>query len=125
MQIGRRIREFRESKKLSQEDVERRTGLVRPYISRVENGHTVPSLETIEKFARALEVPTYLLFIGAEQEPKPAIRLLRESGRANSFGGHRKEERYLLRLCRFLGRMNESQRTLLLTLASAMARRKT
>jgi len=59
--IAERLRELREDKNLSQGDVEKRTGLLRCYISRVENGHTVPSIETLEKLARALEVPLYQL----------------------------------------------------------------
>ena len=55
MIIGDRIRGMREEKKLSQGDIEKRTGLLRCYISRVENGHTVPAIETLEKIARALE----------------------------------------------------------------------
>jgi transcriptional regulator with XRE-family HTH domain len=54
--IGDRLRDMREQKKLSQGDIEKRTGLLRCYISRVENGHTVPAIETLEKLARALEV---------------------------------------------------------------------
>jgi transcriptional regulator with XRE-family HTH domain len=50
------------SRKLSQGDIEKRTGLLRCYISRVENGHTVPAIETMEKMARALEIPMYQLF---------------------------------------------------------------
>ena len=59
MLIGQRLRELRESKNLSQGEIEKRTGLLRYYTSRVENGHTVPSIETLEKYARALEVPMY------------------------------------------------------------------
>jgi transcriptional regulator with XRE-family HTH domain len=55
MIIGDRLREMREEKKLSQGDIEKRTGLLRCYISRVENGHTVPAIDTLEKWARALE----------------------------------------------------------------------
>ena len=62
MYVAARLREFREAKNLSQGDIEQRTGLLRCYISRVENGHTVPVLETLEKFCRALEVPLYQLF---------------------------------------------------------------
>jgi transcriptional regulator with XRE-family HTH domain len=62
MVIGDRLSELREQKKLSQGDIEKRTGLLRCYVSRVENGHTVPSIETLEKMARALEVPLYKLF---------------------------------------------------------------
>ena len=57
MIIGDRLRALREDKKLSQGDIEKRTGLLRCYISRVENGHTVPAIETVEKMARALEIP--------------------------------------------------------------------
>ena len=62
MVIGDRLKSIREQKSLSQGDVEKRTGLLRCYISRVENGHTVPAVETLEKFARALEIPMYQLF---------------------------------------------------------------
>ena len=70
MVIGERLKNLRESKGMSQGDIEKRTGLVRVYVSRVENGHTVPSIETLEKFARALEVPMYALFYDGE-EPRP------------------------------------------------------
>jgi ribosome-binding protein aMBF1 (putative translation factor) len=55
--FGNRLKKLRESKTLSQGDIEKRTGLLRCYISRVENGHTVPAIETLEKMARASEVP--------------------------------------------------------------------
>ena len=48
MVIGDKLKELREAKKLSQGDIEKRTGLLRCYISRVENGHTVPSVDTLE-----------------------------------------------------------------------------
>ena len=70
MVIGDRLRSIREEKKLSQGDIEKRTGLLRCYVSRVENGHTVPAVETIEKFARALEVPTYQLFYDGDKPPE-------------------------------------------------------
>ena len=69
MVIGDRLRDLREYKKLSQGDIERRTGLLRCYISRVENGHTVPAIETLEKFARAIEVPIYQLFYDGNEKP--------------------------------------------------------
>src|ERR1700739_4148647 len=62
MHIGEKLRELRESKDLSQGQIEKRTGLFRVYISRIENGHTVPAIETLEKLARALEVRTYPAF---------------------------------------------------------------
>jgi len=58
MVIGERLRDVRKGKNLSQGDIEKRTGLLRCYISRVENGHTVPSVETLERLAGAMEVPT-------------------------------------------------------------------
>ena len=67
MIIGDRLRELREEKKFSQGEVEKRTGLLRCYISRVENGHTIPAVETLEKFAHALEVPMYKLFYDGEE----------------------------------------------------------
>ena len=70
MIIGDRLRALREEKKLSQGDIEKRTGLLRCYISRVENGHTVPAIETLEKMARALEVPLYQLFYDGEEPPE-------------------------------------------------------
>src|SRR5260370_16928711 len=70
MIIGERLRVLREEKKLSQGEIEKRTGLLRCYVSRVENGHTVPAVETLEKFARALEVPMYQLFHDGEEPPK-------------------------------------------------------
>jgi transcriptional regulator with XRE-family HTH domain len=62
MEIGRRLRELRESRNLSQGDIEVRTGLLRCYTSRVENGHTVPGIETIEKYANALGIPLFGFF---------------------------------------------------------------
>ena len=61
MIVGERLRNLREERNFSQGEIEKRTGLLRCYISRVENGHTVPAVETLEKFARALEVPMYQL----------------------------------------------------------------
>ncbi len=75
MIIGDRLRALREEKKFSQGDIEKRTGLLRCYISRVENGHTVPAIETLEKMARALEVPLYQLFYDGEEPPSsPTFR---------------------------------------------------
>ena len=70
MDVGKRLRQLREIKGLSQGDIERRSGLLRSYISRVEGGYTAPSLATLEKFSKALEIEPYqLLFLG---EGKPA-----------------------------------------------------
>ena len=82
MVIGDRLREMREGKNLSQGDIEKRTGLLRCYISRVENGHTVPAIETLEKMARALEVPLYQLFYDGEEPPKlPNLPQTEDGGR--------------------------------------------
>jgi transcriptional regulator with XRE-family HTH domain len=70
LMIGERLRTIRESQNLSQGDIEKRTGLTRCYTSRVENGHTVPSIETLAKFAQALDVPLYQIFYDGEAEPK-------------------------------------------------------
>jgi transcriptional regulator with XRE-family HTH domain len=67
MLIGERLRALREEKNFSQGVIEKRTGLLRCYISRVEIGHTVPAVETLEKFARALEVPMCQLFYDGVQ----------------------------------------------------------
>src|SRR5437868_7165807 len=75
MIIGTRLRRLREDKSLSQGDIEERTGLLRCYISRVENGHTVPAVETLEKFARALDIPLYQLFY--EDEAQPSLQPLK------------------------------------------------
>ncbi len=69
MIIGERLKQIRESKKLSQGDIEKRTGLLRCYTSRVENGHTVPSVETLEKYAHALEVPVHKIFFEGKGQP--------------------------------------------------------
>lgn len=71
MVIGERIRVIRESKKLSQGEIQKRTGLLRCYISRVEHGHTVPTVETVEKIARAVDVPLYRFFCEDNMTPQP------------------------------------------------------
>jgi transcriptional regulator with XRE-family HTH domain len=89
MDVGKRLRALREVKGLSQGDIERRSGLLRSYISRVEGGYTAPSLTTLEKFAKALEVEPYQLLFQGEGRPaapkvpeqvglgKPAKRLVK------------------------------------------------
>jgi transcriptional regulator with XRE-family HTH domain len=121
MMIGQRLRELRESKKLSQGDLEKRTGLLRCYTSRVENGHTVPSVETLEKYARALEIPTYRLFYEGDKPPeKPTLPSARK--RDHLWGATGKERDQLCAFAKMLSRMNDSQRRLLLTTAQWMAR---
>ena len=77
MIIGERLRELRVAKHLSQGDIEKRTGLLPCYISRVENGHTVPAIETLEKMARGLELPLYQLMYDGDKWPRPQLQSLR------------------------------------------------
>src|SRR5260370_17082658 len=98
MIIGDRLREMREEKKLSQGDIEKRTGLLRCYISRVENGHTVPAIETLEKLARALECPLYQLFYEGEEPPKLPNLLNRKSSDHIPSASPAQDARYLGKL---------------------------
>jgi transcriptional regulator with XRE-family HTH domain len=75
MVIGDRLKTLREAKDLSQGDIEKRTGLLRCYVSRVENGHTVPSVETLEKFASALELPLYHLMFDGDKPDGHSLRV--------------------------------------------------
>jgi len=123
MIIGDRLREMREEKKLSQGDIEKRTGLLRCYISRVENGHTVPAIETLEKMARALECPLYQLFYEGEEPPKLPNILKRKASDEIAWGSTGKEARYLNKFRRLLGKTEESDRKLLLYMAQKLANR--
>ena len=125
MIIGHRLRTLRDEKKLSQGDVEKRTGLRRCYISRVENGHTVPAVETLEKFARALEVPFYQLFYDGEEPPHVPKLPYRKSKTAaeTAWGSSGKDARVLSKFRRLLGRIEEGDRHLLLHMAQRMANR--
>ena len=122
MLIGDRLRALREAKKFSQGDIQERTGLLRPYISRIENGHTVPSVETLEKWARALEVPLYQLFYVGEEAPKLPHLPKRKTAKEIVWGSSGKEARFLEQFRRLLAHMNESKRRLLLYLAQKMAK---
>jgi transcriptional regulator with XRE-family HTH domain len=115
--ITERLRQLMESKNLSHGDIERRTGLLRCYISRVENGHTIPSVETLEKIARALETPMYQLFYDGEEPPEPLAASAngKHSWPSNGRGFHT-----LMRWRRALSRMNEADRALLLYMAGKM-----
>jgi transcriptional regulator with XRE-family HTH domain len=120
MFIGTRLRELREGKNLSQGDMEKRTGLLRCYTSRVENGHTLPTLETLEKYARALEVPLYRFFFDGDQPPeKPTLPRSSEP----DWGTSGKEAVELRTFAKYLARMSSSDQTLLLGLARRMAGR--
>jgi transcriptional regulator with XRE-family HTH domain len=91
LMIGERLRTIRESKNLSQGDIEKRTGMLRCYTSRVENGHTIPSIETLAKYAQALDIPLYQIFYDGEDEPKK-IKGLNLDGQKLSLGERREIE---------------------------------
>jgi transcriptional regulator with XRE-family HTH domain len=121
MIIGTRLRDLREQKLLSQGDIEKRTGLLRCYISRVENGHTVPAIETLEKLARALEIPLYQLFYDGEEPPKLPNLPKRATGDDIAWGSSGKEAKMLGQFRRLLGRTNEKNQRILLFMAQKMA----
>src|SRR6201998_2652405 len=123
MIIGDRLRALREDKKLSQGDIEKRTGLLRCYISRVENGHTVPAIETLEKMARALEVPLSHLFYDGEEPPQLPNLPHRKSSDDIAWGSVGKEARFLNKLRRLLSKADEGDRKLILYMAQKMAAR--
>ena len=123
MIIGDRLRVLREQKQFSQGEIEKRTGLLRCYISRVENGHTVPAVETLEKFARALEVPIYQLFYDGEEPPKLPNLPRRKTADDIAWGSSGKEARLLVKFRRLLSHMKEGDRELMLSMAQKMSRR--
>jgi transcriptional regulator with XRE-family HTH domain len=114
MIIGERLRELRRQKNFTHGDIQERTGLLRCYVSRVENGHTVPSIGTLEKMACALEVPLYRIFHDGEVPPLPGLKVDREAV---------KEEMAMVEKFRkVLGRASEYDRQLLLNIARSMAK---
>jgi transcriptional regulator with XRE-family HTH domain len=111
MEIGKRIRTLREAKGLSQGDIEKRSGLLRSYISRVEGGYTAPSLSTLEKFAKALEVEPYqLLFRGSGHPTAPRVP------------PQVSQSKSLRKLIKSFENMSTPNRKLLLTLAGKLAK---
>jgi len=124
MVIGRRLRNLREEKNLSQGDIEKRAGLLRCYISRVENGHTIPSLETLERLAAALEVPLYQLFYEGEEPPLLPNLSARQTTEDLALSEEaEKENRFFEKVRRVLGRIDEKDRQLLLYMAQKLASR--
>ena len=122
MIVNDRLRQLREEKNLSQGDIEKRSGLLRCYISRVENGYTVPALETLEKMARALEIPLYQLFYDGEEPPKLPNHFKRKTSGDLAWGSTGKDSIYLHKLVKYLGKATDSDRKLLLALAQKVAR---
>jgi transcriptional regulator with XRE-family HTH domain len=119
MIVGERLRTLREEKGLTQGDIEKRTGLARTHISRLENDHTIPAIETLEKLAHALEIPLYVIFYEGGASPKPAL-----PRRPKQPGESRKNARFVARLGRTLARIGERHRQLLMHLAGRMAHRR-
>ena len=142
MVISDRLRQLREEKKLSQGDIEKRTGLLRCYISRVENGHTIPGVETLEKWASALKIPLYQILYDGEEPPKPlklssnnshqlfydgdeppnVPNLLKQrASDASAWGSTGKNSIYLHKLVKCLSKSTDSDRKLLLALAQKVS----
>jgi transcriptional regulator with XRE-family HTH domain len=120
MMLGVRLKEIREHKNLSQGDVEKVSGLKRCYISRVENGHTVPAVETLEKLARALDIPIYRLFYDGDRLSLPQRP---KQERSSSWGNSGRSRRYLDRLAFALGKLTPNDRDLILLMAHRVRRR--
>jgi transcriptional regulator with XRE-family HTH domain len=110
MNIGPTIREYRLQKGVSQGEVEKRTGLLRSYLSRVENGHTVPSLDTLAKIAHALELPLAQFFADDSLRREINPKKLTEE-----------ELRFLAQIQRYSTNLNDSDRKLLLVMVKKFA----
>jgi transcriptional regulator with XRE-family HTH domain len=123
MIIGERLRALREEKQFSQGEVEKRTGLLRCYISRVEHGHTVPAVETLEKFARALEIPMYQLFHDGEEPPKLPYLPRRKADNDIVWGSRGKDARMVAKFRHLFSRMEAGDLGMVLFMAQKMARR--
>lgn len=121
MLIGSRLRVLREQRHLSQGDIEKKTGLLRCYVSRVENGHTIPAIETLEKLARAMEIPLYRLFCDQQESAKPPSLLAREISGDSAWENSKEGQRMLTAFRRLLSRTGPRDQKLLLLLAQKMA----
>ena len=110
MKIGTTIRGYRLQKGLSQGDIEKRTGLLRCYLSRVENGHTIPSLDTLAKIAQALDVPLAQFFVEDSLGRELNTQKLTDD-----------ELRFLTQIRRYSTNLNDSDRKLLLAMVKKFA----
>ena len=122
MIIGDRLLELRKVKNLSQGEIENRTGLSRCYISRLENGHTVPSIQTLEKLAGALEVPLYLLFYEGKNPPRLKNLSERKTSDEIAWGSSGRNARYLHKLRKYLSKAAELDRKLIMGVAQKLVR---
>jgi transcriptional regulator with XRE-family HTH domain len=117
MILGQRLRQLRIEKELTQADMEKRSGLLRCYISRVESGVTVPSTVTLAKIAGALEIPMYRLFYGGEDAPEaPKITAAYPS----EWGSSGRDAEYLRRFRSYLKKISPRDRQVLLAVVSHM-----
>lgn len=122
MIIGLRLRDVREAKHLSQGDIEKRTGLLRCYVSRVENDHTVPAIGTLEKWARALEVPLYQLFYDGDESPQgPTALRTSEQKHTDDWASRGRGLRMFRKIRSALSRMSDEDRSLVLHVAQKMS----
>ena len=112
MNIGETIRNYRLQKGMSQGDIETRTGLLRCYLSRVENGHTVPSLDTLAKIAQSMELPLAQFFdaSAAENAIERDMPQLTED-----------MVRFLSQIKRYSSNLNDSDRKIVLTMVKRFA----
>lgn len=116
--IGDRLRDLREAKHLSQGDIEKRTGLLRCYVSRVENCHSVPAIKTLEKWAHALEVPLYQFFYDGDKPPQvPTVFRTSKQKHIDDWASQGKGLQMFTKIRRALRRMSAEDRTLLLHMA--------
>jgi transcriptional regulator with XRE-family HTH domain len=122
MVIGDRLKTLREAKDLSQGDIQKRTGLLRCYVSRVENGHTIPSVETLEKFARALELPLYHLMLDGDKPP--ALPKSAKRSTEDSLESSRSAALLMRKLLPLLAKMEQKDRNLILFMAGECPRSK-
>jgi transcriptional regulator with XRE-family HTH domain len=123
MIVGDRLRELRKSKKLSQAAIEERTGLRRSYVSRVENGHSVPTIENLEKLTRALQVSLYQFFYQGEEPQRPPVVLMEEASNKISWGNDSKQSLYMQKLRACLSKATDADRKLIMDLARKIADR--
>ncbi len=124
MILSERIRSIREQKKMTQGDIEDRTGLKRSYVSRLEHGRTIPSLATLEKFAQALEVPLYQFFYDGEPPNAASLPRSVQAADGDHWGLNGDSARYVHRLGILLRRISENDRKMLVHFASQLIRRK-
>jgi transcriptional regulator with XRE-family HTH domain len=110
MKIGTTIRAYRLQKGFSQGDIEKKTGLLRCYLSRVENGHTVPSLDTLSKIAQALDLPIAQFFADDSLGRQFNTQKLSDD-----------ELKFLTQIRRYSTNLNESDRKLLLAMVRKFA----